>query len=290
MVQFGALLSSAGRRLDRLLLLAVVPFLAGIASPGNFSRIAADTSTVRFGVSFGFPSAVATSWDFLSLPNPESGLNVYPSGLGTVQGVGLILGGAALTGVLAAAYLGALRRDLLDEGAGASDGLRRVPALVAFELLVALFALGLAGLALVSLPLVLVGLALSLYLAYRLYPTPYLVVMEDRSLADAFRRSFDLSSHGGPYTNYFVKYLLAVAAVSLVATPLFTTTVFAAAVGVAVIAPVCVLFNAATMLFLDDLTGSDGPTTGTPGHWDPDARAVQASSVSSASSNIPVDM
>jgi len=114
--------------------------------------------------------------------------------------------------------------------------------------------------------------------------------MEERSLADAFRRSYDLSSRGGQYTNYFVKYLLAVAAVSLVATPLFTTTVFGAAVGVAVLAPVCVVFNAATMLFLDDLTGPDGPATETPGHWDPDARAVQASSASSASSNSPVDM
>jgi hypothetical protein len=290
MVQFGALLSSAGRRLDRLLLLAVVPLVAGIASPGNFSRIAADTSTMRFGVSFGFPSAVATGWDFVSLPNPEPGLNVYPAGLGTVQGVGLILGSAALTGVLAAAYLGALRRDLLDEGAGASDGLRRLPALVAFELLVALFALGLAGVATVSLALVLVGLALSLYLAYRLYPTPYLVIMEDRSLADALHRSVVLSSRGGPYTNYFVKYLLAVAAVSLVATPLFTTTVFVAVLGIVVLAPVCVHFNAATMLFLDDLTDPAGPTTETPRHWDPDARAVQTSSASSASSNSPVDM
>jgi hypothetical protein len=144
MVQFGTLLSSASDRLDDLLFLAAVPFLVGLISPGNLSRIAADTSDFGLGVSFGFPSAVATTWNFVSLPNPQSGATVDPSGLDTVEGGTLIVGSAVLTGLLAAVYLGALRRDLLDEGAGASDGLRHLPAILLFELLVALFALGLA--------------------------------------------------------------------------------------------------------------------------------------------------
>ena len=291
MVQFGALLSSASRRLDRLLLLAVVPFLVGLASPGNFARIAADTSDFRFGVSFGFPSAVATFWDFVSLPNPGSGFTVYPPGLTLPMGIALILTSTVLTGVLAALYLGALRRDLLGDGDGASDAFEHVPALVVFELLVGLVALVLVGLASVNLVLVVPGLAVALYLAYRFYPTPYLVVLRDLSLVDALRSSHELSARGGPYASFFVKYLLAVAAVSLVATPLFTTSVAGAVAGTAVLAPVCVLFNAATMLFLDDLTGPSETGTGTPGHWDPDAGAVQAASASaSTSSNSPVDM
>jgi hypothetical protein len=276
MVQFRALLSSASRRLDRLLLLAVVPFLAAIASPGNFERIAADTSTIRLGVSFGFPSAVATAWDFVSLPNPGTGFSVYTAGGDPLQGGVMILAGAVLTGVLAAAYLGALRRDLLRAGGGVSDGLQHVLPLVAFELLVGLFGLTLVVLALVNLVLVVPALVVGLYLAYRFYPTPYLVVLEDRSLVDAFRRSYGLSARGGQYTNFFGKYLFAVAAVSLVATPLFTTSVFAAVLGTAVLAPICVLFNAATMLFLVDLIGSDAKGTDLPGGWDPDVAVRMA--------------
>lgn len=285
MVQFGALLSSAGRRLDRLLLLAVVPFLVGLASPGNFARIAADTSDFRLGVSFGFPSAVATSWDFVSLPNPGSGFTVYPPGMSAPQGVALVLGSAVLTGVLAALYLGALQQDLLGDGEGAGDSFRHVPALVAFELLVTVVVLVLFALAMVSLALVIPGLVVALYLAFRFYPTPYLVVLRDLSLGAALRSSRRLSARGGDYTGFFVKYLLAVALVSLVATPLFTTSVAGAVAGTGLLAPVCVLFNAATMLFLADATDREETTTGVAGGWDPDARAIQSST-----SNSPVDM
>ena len=287
MVQFGALLSSASRRLDRLLVLAVVPFLVGLASPGNFARVAADTSTFRFGVSFGFPSAVATAWDFVSLPNPGSGFTVYPPALSAPQGVALVVASAVLTGVLAALYLGALRQDLLGDGGGASDRFRHVPALVGFELLVLAAVLGLVALAAVSIVLVIPGLVVALYLAYRFYPTPYLVVLQGRGLGDALRSSRTLSARGGAYTSFFVRYLLAVAVISLVATPLFTTSVAGAVAGTALLAPVCVLFNAATMLFLADPVGSGASTTGAPDGWDPDARAIQSSS---SSSNSPVDM
>lgn len=285
MVQFGALLSSAGRRLDRLLVLAVVPFLVGLASPGNFARVAADTSTFRFGISFGFPSAVATAWDFVSLPNPGSGFTVYPPGMSPPQGIGLVVASAVLTGVLAALYLGAIRQDLLGDGGRASDSFRHVPALVGFELLVMVVVLGLMALALVSIVLVIPGLVAALYLAYRFYPTPYLVVLQDRGLGDALRSSRTLSARGGAYTSFFVRYLLAVAVVSLVATPLFTTSVAGALAGTALLAPVCVLFNAATMLFLADSVGPAERSAGVPGGWDPDARVVQSSS-----SNSPVDM
>jgi hypothetical protein len=74
--------------------------------------------------------------------------------------------------------------------------------------------------------------------------------MEERSLVDAVRRSYDLSARGGAYTSFFVRYLLAVAAVSVVATPLFTTSLVSGVVGMELLAPIYVVFNAATMLFL----------------------------------------
>jgi len=255
MVSIVALLSRASEHLGSLLPLASVPFILAVVSVEKFRRIAESGADLRFGVSFGFPSTVATAWDFLSLPSAAPGLNLPTRDIGTTVLVVLVV--AVLSALLGAGYLGSIRRELAGlDRAFVADARTYVGPFLGFELLQLVVVLGVLAAALVALPLALVLLLALFAFAYLFYATPYLVVVEGVDLPTALRRSYGHAVSGGDYTSFFVQYLVAAAVVSVVATPLFTTSIPGAAVGTLVLAPVALLFNTATMLFVRDLTGA----------------------------------
>ncbi len=262
MVSIVALLSRAAERIDSLLPLSLVPLVLAALSLDKFRRIAASNADFRFGITFGFPTTVSSSWEFINVPQPAPGLTLPAGGVGAT--VLVLLAVTVLSAALGAGYLGSLRRELAGvERSFLEDSRAYFGPFLGFELLH--LALVLAGLlaALVALPLGLLVLPLLLAFAYLFYATPYLVVVEGTDLPSALRRSYEYATSDGEYASFFVQYLVSVGLVSVVATPLFSNSVLGAAVGVVVLAPVALLFDTATMLFVRDLagaTGREGPT------------------------------
>lgn len=271
------LLARARDHLGPLLALAVVPFVLGALSLEKFRQVAASGADLRVGITFGFPSTVATSWDFLSLQNTAPGVNLPTRSLETAVLVLVVV--AVLSALLGAGYLGSIRRELAGvDRAFLADARAYVGPFLGFKLLQLSFVLGALATGLVEPALVLVVLLALLAFGYLFYATPYLVVVEGVDLPTALGRCYGYATTSREYASFFVQYLLAAAAVSVVVTPPFTTSVPGAALGTLVLAPVCLLFNTATMLFVRDLTGATGRgrTTG------PDDR-------SAGQSNIPVE-
>lgn len=247
MVQFTALLEAAWSR-ERLRPLAVVPFLVSFAYVDNLRRLGRIDGT-HFGVSFGFPQPVTTVWTFVNVPQHGSGVN-----LPSPHEIVLFPVVAVLLGVIGAGYLGSIDAGL-DGPYDFPDAVRAyaVP-LVGFEFLRLAVVAVLGVVALVSLPLVLPLLVVLLVVAYLFYAAPYLVVAADVGLVDGFRRSFALAADGGPYLEFFVKYLLAVAVVSLAATPLVVNLGLPGAIiGALLLALPALTLNVATMLFVRSL-------------------------------------
>lgn len=262
MVNIVALLSRAREHFGTLLPLSVVPFVLAVVSLEKFRRIAESGADLRFGVSFGFPTTVSTSWDLLSLPNAAPGLNLPTARIETTVLVMLLV--AVLSALLGAGYLGSVRRELAGvERAFAADARTYFGPFLGFELVNLVLVLGAVAAALVATPLALAFVLALFAFAYLLYATPYLVVVEGTDLPTALRRSYAYATSSREYASFFVQYLIAVAVISVVATPLFATTVPGAALGTVVLAPVALLLDTVTMLFVRDLTGAtgrEGPT------------------------------
>lgn len=276
MVQITALLSRTREHLGSLLVLSVVPFVLGVLSVEKFRQVAASTADLRFGVTFGFPTVVATSWDFLSLQNTTPGVNLPTQRVETT--VVVLVTVAVLSALLGAGYLGSIRREFAGvDRAFVADARTYVGPVLGFKLLQLVFVLAALAAGLVELSLAIVVLLVFLVVGYLFYATPYLVVVEGVDLPTALRRSYGYATASREYASFFLQYLVAVAVVSVVATPLFATSVLGAALGTLVLAPVALLFNTVTMLFVRDLTGATDRNRTT----DPDDRGSQ--------SNMPVE-
>ena len=261
MVSILALLSRARERLGPLLPLAVVPFVLAVVSVEKFRRVADSGADLRFGISFGFPTTVSTSWDLLSLPNAGPGLNLPTGSLETTVLVMLVA--TVLSALLGAGYLGSIRRELAGvDRAFLEDARTYFGPFLGFELINLVLVLGAVAAAIVALPLALAFVIVLFAFAYLFYATPYLVVVEGVDLPTALRRSYGHATSGGEYASFFVQYLVAVALVSVVATPPFTTSVAGAALGTVFLAPVALLFDTVTLLFVRDLTGATGSDEG----------------------------
>jgi hypothetical protein len=261
MVSILALLARAREHLGSLLPLAVVPFVLAAVSVEKFRRVAESGADLRFGISFGFPTTVTTAWDLLSLPNAGPGLNLPTESVETTALVMLVL--TVLSALLGAGYLGSIRRELAGiDRAFAVDARRYFGPFLGFELINLVLVLGAVAAGIVALPLALAVVLALFAFAYLFYATPYLVVVEGVDLPTALRRSYDHATSGGEYASFFVQYLVAVALVSVVATPLFTTSVAGAALGTVVLAPLALLFDTVTLLFVRDLTGATGSDEG----------------------------
>jgi hypothetical protein len=250
------LLSRATDALDGRWGLAAVPAVVALLSVYRFRPTPVD---FHAGVSFGFPLPVSTGWNFLSLPASGFDPNL-PFGDPVLGGATLAVT-ALVSAVLGAGYLGGLDRALDGDGlAFATDVRRHAVPILGFQLLV--FAAGFAGIGvgLLAPPLLLLTLPLLLLGAYLLFPTPYLVVVEQVRLGPALRRSVALTGGGGDPLSYFFQYALAAAAVSIPATLVFVNLgVGGLVLGCLALAPVATVFDAATMAFVRDTVAATGP-------------------------------
>lgn len=264
------LLSGAVDRAGELLPLAVVPLVATLLHTGRLRELLAPSDRV-FSVTFGFPRDVTTLWSFLNVHAEGIALTPVGAAVTAPAFVGRMLAVATVAGLLAAGYLGTIdavldgeRRDFL-----ASVRAYAVP-LLGLGYLEAAVVLGIAGAGLVAGPLILPLVVGAMGLAYLFYATPYLVVTADLSLGPALARSLNLAVSDGRYLGFFLAYVLVNAAASVPVSLLaFNYGPVGVALAAVVAAPVALVLNTATLLFV---------------------RSLDVRESAPAQSNMPVDM
>lgn len=242
---------------ERCWALALVPFLTAFLQATKVARVLAHRG-FSLGITLGLPLPVSSLWKFVSVPS--SGVTF--TGPDTPAGVGFVAIGLLVQGVLTAGYLGSLRHALAGEDRAFLTAVRRyfLPFLGFGLLMVALFVppLVMALSTPASLPLLVVWVPLLFLTGYLVYAAPYLVVLTDEPLVPSLARSVSLATSEGAAFRYAVGYALLVAGISFPAT---IVAVNFGAVGVvlgaAALAPVCLVFDAMTLHFVDDLRGGD---------------------------------
>lgn len=254
------LLSRAVDRSGELLPLAVVPLASTFLHWRRVGELLESTGRL-FSVTFGFPRDVTTLWSFLNVQAEGLSLSLSPletlAALPTFVGRALLV--ATVAGLLAAGYLGRIRAavDGQDRSFLACVRAYAVP-LVGFGYLETGVLLAAAAAGLVARPLVIPLVLGALVLAYLFYATPYLVVTADLSLVPALARSFDLAVSDGRYLGFFLGYVLANAVASVPISAVAFTGPPGVALAAVIAAPVALVLNTATLLFVRSLGGREG--------------------------------
>lgn len=258
MVSFRSLLDEGWERTESVRWLVVVPFCWSLA---QVDAVAAVLGYRGFtvGLRFPVPSGVPTLWTFARVPS--SGITVdAPLGAGGVLPpyVGLAVP-VVVGGLLTAGYLGGLHAAMTpSRGRGFVEGVAHYGAQqVLYAGVVTLVGLALVGLAsavpaslLFAFPAFFVG-------GYLFYATPFVVVTEERSLVDAFDRSYRLADGGGDHLSFFLGYVGAGALLSVPATLVAVNLgLLGVVLGALCTAPACLAFSAATLAYLDGNGGA----------------------------------
>ncbi|MFC5972266.1 hypothetical protein ACFPYI_13070 [Halomarina salina] len=253
MVSFQSLAGEGWRRTESVRWLVVVPFVWSFAQFGSVQSVL-DYHGFTVGLRLPVPAALPTLWTFARVPssgitvNPPTGAGgVFPPILGVP--VAFVVGG-----LLTAGFLGELHAAMAaPERRGFVENVVRfaVPQL-SYAALVALAGVLVGGLASVFPPAILVAFVGFFVAGYLFWATPFLVVTDDRSLAEAVQRSYRLAMDGGEHASFFFKYLGAGALLSIPVT-LFTVNFgfVGLFLGAVVTAPLCLAFSAAALAYLD---------------------------------------
>ncbi len=262
MPSFGSRLSDGVDRLSEhgLWQYALVPLLLAALNGRQVRNVLGSQYDFHVGISFGIPIPVTDAWAFVSTPTPSGGLQVGPTAL---AGIALFAIAIVLQGLLLAGYLGGLSRGVRGEAPEfvAAVGnywlsfLGFAVVLLTMFLPPALLALGpiaLRGLLVLWLLVFVVG-------GYLLYAAPYLIVLHDVSLRRALGWSVSLATDGGAYLRFAAAYAVSVLLVSVPATLVVVNVpIIGVPLGVVGLAPVGLVFDTATLVFVGDLTDAHG--------------------------------
>ncbi|WP_262175429.1 hypothetical protein [Haloarcula laminariae] len=253
--------------------LAVVPVLFALLDVEKLQSIVAFDS-VHLGVRSGLPLSVVTVWQFVTVPSSgvsvNAGAPVQLLPLAFVTVPVLVVAQTALT----AGYFGSIRNALDREPYQFVANSRRyflpflvltaLPYLVAVPAALGVFGLGsiTGDIGVAALPVLLLGLVVSVVVSYLFYATPYLLVLRDTGLVAAARQSYTLAVQGGPYAAYAVGFALFVLVVSPFATAVVVNIPFLGAlVGVLAGGYLGLGANVATMRFVADVDPGSSVTT-----------------------------
>lgn len=268
-MQYGALLSDAGSVTGRLAALAVVPLLASLARWRDVVALGSRTGS-EIGVTLGLPHPIADLWTFVDAPRPErSGLHVdVPVGMDPELSATLLLAAALYAvgiGLLMAGYVGSVDQFLRRGRYDFLANVRRYGArMVGFQAVVYAYLLVLVVVVLDSPPLVVVGIVVGFLAWALLYLAPFLVVVEDRPLGDAFRRSLDLVTSRGEPLAFLLLYAAVVLLGSLPVSLLANLDLPGVLVAAILASGVGHLLTVLTVLFARELVEPDGPTVRAP--------------------------
>ncbi|WP_253184610.1 hypothetical protein [Natrialba sp. SSL1] len=284
----------------------LVPLALSLVELGKVARTMAPQSGFTISAKFPLPNPLLDLWAFIDAPDAETtgaSSAVHPgAGTGTATGHGPAgadvtietpfetvvvppeIGGISLLGlisgllvvyaliasVIAAGYIGGLDRRLRGEPVAIAALVKQyTPPFFVYHLLVFGAFLLAIPLMLVSPALVLLAIPVIFVLAYLFYATPFLFVVADEPVIEAFRRSARHALAGGAYFQFALGHV-AVGLVVSIPLSLFVSTVPVIGFGLALIVgvPLSFVLTAATVSFcqeLDELDESDGQNAGANG-------------------------
>ncbi|GAB3678771.1 hypothetical protein [Halopiger thermotolerans] len=284
-------------RLDELLPYAVVPLVLSLLEVDKIERVLAPTTTsfsIQFALPSPLlelwslvdppdPASPTPSWDGgapfdgpggaapagggraagsdVTIETPVESIAVPADALGSVPlwwlGVAL-LAYAVIGAAVAAAYLGGIDRRLRDESPSpVACVVDYAPRLFAYYLVVFGAFLALVPFALVAPPLLLLAIPLVFVLGYCFYAAPFLLVVADAGVLEAFRRSYAFATAGGAYFRFALGHVVAAAVVSLVLSVLLNAGIVGLALALLVASPVGLVLTAATVSLCQELVDAD---------------------------------
>lgn len=261
-------LGRAAEPFDRLLPLALVPLVATLLDVGRLAELLEPDDRV-FSVTFGVPRAVTTLWSFLNVQ--AQGVSLGPVGLAALSPAVVLatVASVVVTALLAAGYLGSIDACLDGEYEFVAELRRYARPFVGLGVLQAAVGIGVLAPAILFPPLLVPAFAVVLGLAYLFFAAPYLIVTDGLSLVPALRKSYGVATADGRCLGFFLGYVVVNAVASVPVSWLaFNYGPAGVALAVLVVAPVALLLNTATLLFVRSLSAGDG----------------------GAQSNMPVDM
>ena len=250
----GDLLVRTFAHLDRLLVLALVPLATSLL---NVSDLLATARTEGLSVTASFPFSRYDLWSFVDAPD-DGGFTVSVP-FGTMESVvllvPLLVTYLIVSGTLSAGYFGSIASSITVGSFDFVASLRRFAVRM-----IALEALVVVGLLVVFLPLLVVpplfvlALLLALVVSYLLFPTVYILVLEDRGIESSIRRAYGLVSEHQPI-GFFLVLVVATFVCSIPLSFLAYSGVGGAVIAALVAAPIGLAFNVATALMVAEMAG-----------------------------------
>lgn len=244
----GPLLDRTLAHVDRLLPLALVPFVTALLNVDDLTATA-ETDTV-VSVSASFPVYRYDLWSLVDSPD-DGGVSASVP-FDSLESIGLIvplLGAYVLvSGTLSAGYFGSIAEGITTGRYDVAANVRRFAVrMIAMEaLVVAVILLAFVPLAAFP-PLFVLAVIALLVLSYLFFPTVYVLVLEDRGIGSAVRRAYGLVARHRPLW-FFLALVAATAICSLPLSALAYVGPVPAVVAAAVAAPVSLAFNVAVAL------------------------------------------
>lgn len=236
--------------------LAWVPLVTALLAVDDLVAVG---SQGGLGVHLSFPLSRADLWTFVQRPT-TAGVDVAAPFVGetsVVLGLALLAAYLVVSGALTAGYFGSIAEALetgsFDFVANVRRYARRM--IVLETLVLVAFAALLAPIAAVP-PLFVVAVVLGFVAAYFLFPTAYLVVLEDRSVLGAIERAVELVQTHQPI-GFVLHVALAVGACSIVLSTLARSSVPGAVTAAVLAAPLGLALNAAVTLKVRSWLGDE---------------------------------
>jgi len=260
MPSFMTRVADAWDRASHHLALAFVPVVTALLNTENIEQI------LRFdgqhiGFKLGLPVSVVDVWQFTSVPNAGFNASVglpvsWPAAILVIP-LGLVV-----KAVLSAGYFGSLAEIL---GREAFDFLENAQTyfwqfllyeLVPVVIIAPLLVVGMQGDLRTLAPLIFVAVLAFLVGAYFFFATPYLVVLDERGLVPAAKRSYRFARQGGQYFEYALHYAGFVFLLSVLVTAVVVNLgPLGVLLGIVGVAPLGLALNLATMRFVAELDG-----------------------------------
>lgn len=243
--------------LDRLLVLALVPLATALL---NVSDLLATADARGMSVTATFPFSRYDLWNFVDPPRDAGSLVTVPFGTmdSVVLAVPLLGAYVVVSGVLSAGYFGSIASGITTGSFDFGASVRRF----AVRMIV-LEALIIAGLAVIFVPLVFVpplfvlAVLVLLVVAYFLFPTMYILVLEDRGIESSARRAYGLVTEHQP-VRLFLVLVGATVACSIPLSFLAYSGLGGAVMAAVAAGPISLAFNVATAVMVADMAGIDG--------------------------------
>lgn len=235
------------RYVKRFWILAAVPLITALLNVGDLQAMARER---HLSITASFPVYRYDLWSFIDPPQHD-GLYVavpvvWPDSFALV--VPLMVGYVVLSGILSAGYFGSIAEGITTGTFDFFANVRRfAPRMIVLEVIVLVILVVIFVPLLVFPPLFVVMIFAMLIAAYFLFPTVYVMVLEDRGIESAARRAHQLVIDDGP-VGFFLTLVGATILCSIPLSLLASSGLGGALMAAMIAALLGLAFNVATML------------------------------------------